>query len=469
MEDVKREKQNRSRRGGIFPFLAFFLAVFTLVAALLDLSPDRALKSAIQNTKKDWNHREEALVFLSRVLREGSVRVEGESFDLKYDADLPGEAALRLAQGDVDLELYAGEDELVWDSRALLDSPLSGKRDDAAKKIEESALGFCQFPEEQTLSLLRAYLALTDPDLLDGELSSALSRVGSKLFGSAKREKGDFLVEGEKLRATKISYLMEKENFTQGLAALQKEGRKEEVQNSVLAMFTALNALTGTSQTLEDRDAIQAFLKGEGERYASFARALEGEDSRGEAVFWIRSGRLIGMEWSFHLEGITASLSLCLGQSIKGSEESRLQWQYQRNGEEPRSVTLSHRIVEDSKKACIREVEWNLSGQEGKIRYSWGKTKGDLGLRLITAEKEIAFRGQMKEYKKGKFLCFQLSGVEENRENCLSSPLTFTLTRKGQVPAAPEAKGDLFPKGEEKQRLRESISERSREKNIGGA
>lgn len=469
METSNNENRRRARRGGIFPYIAFFLAVFTLVTAFLDLSPSRALKSAIRGTQKEWEEREEVLAFLSQVLREGGIQVEGKSFDLSYYGNLPEAAYLSLSNGDGDLSFYSQDDELILESQALLDSPLSADREGAASKIDESALVSQEFPEKEILFLLRAYLALTDPALTQGTLSSAVSRVGNKLFGSAKREKGYFLVEGEEVSATKISYTLEADDFSRGLAAFQKEGEKEEVRDAVLAVFTALNALTGNPTTKENKDAIETFFKGEGEKYDAFARTLESGDSRGEAVFWIRSGSLVGMEWSLSLEGVTASLSLSLGKNIKGSKESCLEWQWQRDGEEAVAFSLSHRMVEDSKKACIREVEWDFCGEEGKIRYSWGKTKGDLGLRVITPEKEINFRGELKEYKKRKKISFVLSAVEENRENRLSSPLTLILTREGKIPAMPAAKGPLFPEGEEKEQLRQNILDRYREKKTGGA
>jgi len=130
------------------------------------------------------------------------------------------------------------------------------------------------------------------------------------------------------------------------------------------------------------------------------------------------------------------------------------------NSHEKQHVFMSSDIsewtweVSDPKSVFLTEK----TETSGKIRYSWGKTKKDIGLRFVTDGKEITFGGTLTEYKSGKKCKFRLRRLEVDRENLLGKEgLSVSLTPGCDGIVLPEATLPLFPEGEEKETLKESF------------
>ena len=142
-----------------------------------------------------------------------------------------------------------------------------------------------------------------------------------------------------------------------------------------------------------------------------------------------------------------------LNLSLKKGEESLLE------------AHVNHRIVEDSRTAYVRQLDYSVSdpagtvllsesGQiSGKIRYSWGKEKGDIGLRIITPSGQIGFGGMIEEYKAEKSLRCRISRVEVDRINRLDSDLVLTLSNKPAEHRALPAGKPLPVSGEDQKAL----------------
>ena len=134
------------------------------------------------------------------------------------------------------------------------------------------------------------------------------------------------------------------------------------------------------------------------------------------------------------------------------------------------SLAVDSAVTEDSDSALIRKWNYSFSdsigaicpetgAESGAITFSWGKAKGDLGLKLKLGAEELVFRGELLKYKKGSKLDLVVGRVEYNRQKLFEDDsYTVTFSKKGKTPTPCSAKEDLFPEGEKRQELAELLT-----------
>ena len=136
------------------------------------------------------------------------------------------------------------------------------------------------------------------------------------------------------------------------------------------------------------------------------------------------------------------------------------------------SLVFGSEITEESKSALIRR--WNYSvtdsvgafcsetaEESGEIIFSWGKKKGDIGLRVAMGEEILSLRGELLKYKKGKAIEFSVNRVELNGKRISEDDsYTVNLSKKGETPTHREATEELFPEGEKRQTMAQLLAGR---------
>lgn len=461
----------KAGRGGIFPALALILFLVTVVGFFIDTNPERELLYAWENTSAALCEDEETLRFLKESLLLGEVEALSDGKSVCYSAALPEEARLSFGGEGYNATLTSKGDALVLTSSELSDSPRKGARKAAAASFFQSAYVESEALPEEIRTLLGMYLSMTDPDFIGfgdtlGEMTRSLWDIAEP---ACKRKNSVLTVGEEEIQVKDAVYRFDSEKLKKMWTLFSAEGKKEEVQDAVVAAFAVANSLESKPLTAEKEEAIRAFFRGEGELHAAFSSAILAQGSEGNIAFHIYKNQVIGIGLFFQSGDVTVTSEIFLGKKVSGAEE-RTAVLTVKNGEEILfSASLAARITENSDSAFIREWTWSISDpnsifltektdSEGKIRYSWGKTKKDLGLRFILDGKEVTFGGALTEYKSGKSLSFEIRRLEVDRENLLGKQrFSVTLTPGTDGIALPDASAPLFPEGEEKEALKQSF------------
>jgi len=461
----------RPRRGGIFPALAVILFLATVIGFLGDMDPEKELLYAWENTSEAMSEEEEVLCFLKDSLLLGEAEVLSGGENIRYSARLPEEARLSFGGEGYHAALTSKGDSLVFSSSELSDAPRVGERKGAAALFFQSAYGESGVLPEEIKTLVGLYLSMTDPDLITsgdtlGEVARSLWDIADP---SCKRKSAALTVGEEEISVKDVIYRLDAEDLKKMWTLFSAEGKKEAFQDAVVALFSAANALEGKALTAEKEEAIRAFFRGEGDLHAAFSAALLARESEGTISFHIYKSQVIGVGLAFKSGDVTANCEIFLGKKVSGAEERNLFLTVKNGDETLFSARIYARVTENSDSAFIREWTWEVSDPKsvfltektetsGKIRYSWGKTKKDIGLRFVTDGKEITFGGTLTEYKSGKKCKFRLRRLEVDRENLLGKEgLSVSLTPGCDGIVLPEATLPLFPEGEEKETLKESF------------
>ncbi len=454
--------------GGFFSFLAVILAVATFIGLFASLSSGSTLSRTWSKTEKKLMQREEGFLFLCSALQKGSFSLTDGETALSYEANLPEKASLSLSGAGYDLALFASGSALTAKSESLLPKTLSGDRAFAAVSLSSSAFASEEVKKEY-LDLMGLFLALSDPNLPEGNALSGWMKKVAKASSPTLSYSDQILPHGDGIPVTSYYYRISSQGLQEGLLAWKKLGSDPKNADSLCAAISLLRASFGLETSGETLEKIRAFAAGEGDWFQSLSDLAGKENSVLAVDFSVSGGCVIAITADFVLGDFSGKFELFLGQDVENAPEQSLSFTLFQGEEKAVSLSLISRLREDSKKAYIREVEYSLEDEtslllgdekalSGKVRFSWGKVKGDLGLRLITAEKEINFRGKVTQWKKGSQIDFEILGLEVNKENILKGKtLLGHVDQKGE-PAAPSAsQGALFPEGEEKELLREAF------------
>lgn len=469
-------KQRKSGSGGIFPALAIVLFLVTVIGLFLDLNPAKELHYAWEETRETLTEEEEAVLFLKDCLTLGEVKADSGKESISYSARLPEEARLSFGGEGYSAALTAKEDRLVFSSEVLSDEARYGDRSGAAAAFFDSAYADAEVLPEEIKMLTGLYLALTDPDFVGapstlGETANALWDIADV---SPKKESAVLSVGEEEIDVKDIVYSFRAEELKKMWTLFASEGKKESFQDAVCSLYAAMEAFGGKPLTREKEEAIRAFCRGEGERFHSVSRVFLSESSEGSLSFHIYKGRVIGIGLSLKSGDVKVNGEIFFGKKVAGAEERTLSFAVQSGEESLFSALLAARVTENSDRAFVREWTWEISDAEnillsgekaasGKIRYSWGKEKKDLGLRFVTEAGEVTFGGTLSEYKKGKKCEFVLGRLEVDRVNLLQGEsFTVTATPGSDGILLPDATGALFPAEEEKASLAASFAEKYR-------
>ena len=468
-----RPQAKNSRKTGQNGYFSILLALLLLFVTIFGfcraLSPQNSLSQSLSKTLREVTGQDDAIRFLSSSLRAGSVSAKGEEKEVSFAGDLPEAASLTFGTGENAISLVSRGDKISLQCAALSDRGFSAARTGASDALSDSAFSDAGL-DEDWMRFFRVYLALTEgenssfgevfpdwgKDLFDaGEMSLTVSSSGKE-------------AEGEKGKT--YCYQTESEGMKKILAAWKDGGKDGKIGNSGGALWSLISALSGEGASAEKKEAFSAFLSGSGDRFALWQKAWSEENARGEIVIVVSSGRVRKISWHFSGGGCGVQGEISFGKKPKKDGAFDLTLTVSEEEKDLLSVSFSHRISENSDSALIRRWEANLSDPTGvflsektslsaEATFSWGKQKGDLGLRLALDGREINFRGGSGEFKKGKELRFVLKRIEVDRKNRLEVPLTVVFTEKGTVLKTPRAEMDLFPQGEEREETARLLQE----------
>jgi len=468
--------QNRPRRGGIFPFLALILTISMIFGFFSALHPEKKLARAIENTRAAISREEETLGFLYEAFQEGKILAENGTDTLLLQTNLPESALLTLSGTGYDAALTLQEENWILESKSLLNDALFASRLGAASALEGSLFSLPEL-EKSVLPFLRLFLSVTDPAFSDENdaLSDALSALWKKARPTRETERVKVKESEKEISAEKISYRVDGEKLSDLLSFFPAVMDSEEICSLLEARLSAVYAVMGKSFSREDKESLSEFLSGNGASFNRFSEALKKEGASFTFAFVIAKAEIRNFELFF----VSDAQSFCIEADFAKDENGKWEQSFalmKRSGEETLfSASLTQKIVESSKKAYIREMEFDVSDPElrffdqaalsGKVRYSWGKEKGDVGLRIILPAHEVNFRGQLDEYKKGKTLRLSISRIEVDRANVLTSgAVKITVTKeKTEIPRVSLPEKKLFGEGEEQTLLQEAFLAKYRE------
>ena len=455
----------QKRRNGFFPLLACVLLVVTLTGFCLHLTGGGSVARAWKKTADALCEKEEATLFLLSSLKEGGLSAQGKELNLSYQASLPQALSFSVKDHSTEIGFFAQGDTLTLHSPALLEGAYAAPRGGIGTAFSQSILNGEAVRCEHA-ALFRLILALSDPALWGEDVEEGLSELWKK--ADPKMNKIPLKVRDMGTAGgTAYEYTVESHGLVNALNQLISLRKQEDFQSGIRARAAALFALCGKDFTPDDEKALLDFLSGKGDAFNAFSQLVGKSDSKLElGVIVNRKGFVSHFGASWNLGEYQGEIAVLLeGKSGTPSlEEATLS--VKKGESEYLSFTAKFHITDDSDLALIREATFSLSDQSGilldpeasektlTLRYSWGKEKGDLGLKIITPEKEINLRGALDEWKRGSRLAFTLKRLESGGKNLLTQKeIAFTLRPEASPKSAPEAKGPLFPEGEEREAL----------------
>ncbi|MBR7165873.1 MAG: hypothetical protein IKD18_06300, partial [Clostridia bacterium] len=407
------------KQNGFYPLLACILLMVTLTGFCLHLSGGGSVARAWKKTSEALAKKEEATLFLLSAVKEGSLSARGKDLSVSYQAALPRALSLSVKDQGAEIGLFAQGDRLTLHSPTLLEGAYDAPRSGSATAFSQSVLNGEAVKEEHA-ALFRILLALSDPALWEEDAEEGLSALWKK--ADPKMNKIPLKVRDMgTVGGTAYEYTVDSHGLVNALNEGMSLGKKEAFRNGIRARAAALLAFCGKDFTPEDEKALFDFLDRKGEAFNTFSQLVGKSDSKLElGVIVNRKGFVshFGVSWNLGeyqgeiavlLEGKNGTPSLEEASlSVKKGEKEILRF------------SAKFQVTDDSDVALIREATFSLFDESGylsdpeapektaTLRYSWGKEKGDLGLKLITPEKEINLRGTLEEWKKGNRLVFRL-------------------------------------------------------------
>ncbi len=437
-------------RGGLgLPLLALILSVCTLISLCLFLLPAQRVKRALGKTLSSLQEREEGVLEPLSLLGEGSVALEGEGLRFSRLAK-EGATLASFDRGEVEFTVSSQGQEVTLSSSALEEN-LTETAPSPWVALQESGLLSEEIAQEER-TLLPVLFALTDADAL--ELDPVFSLLGKAISvgkGSLSSQKGEYALGSEGISATVYTDTYTARRLENAFKRFAKEGEKPEVQRAVLSKAALLFALGGKEPDRAMEENLSLFLSGKGERFAALQTLASAEGASLTVTYYVRGGAVMALSAKFTSGDTVGEVQLFFGKKVSRDRDLSLSLSWQTGEETLFSASLTHRVTEDSRTAFIREMDFSVSdphqilglwesGQKsGKIRYSWGKEKGDLGLRIITPEGQVGFGGVV-EKRSGKSTVCRISRFEVDRVNRLTGSLTLTL-KKEPEPFSPLPKG----------------------------
>jgi len=470
MEQKRSGKRTVNRKSPIFFLLACVMLVGTLVTPFIYYSPENCLARAVAKTREEF-FADETLIFLSEVLRDGSVEAVGESSSLSYTATLPESAAVAEQGAFGSRRIALQGDTLYLRSDALGKGAYSAPRGNASVKLCDSAFSDAGMPDPQ-MRLFRTALALSEADRADaGEvLEQIVQRVLEAGAPELRTTSGKMKIDGKERRTAVYTYEMEKKGIKDALNEWKKAGKTKEAKAAYSALRQVLSATLSKDETEQAAKRFTSFLCGSSKEFAAFEKEILSENTRLALTFTVYRERILSMH--FVLGG--GELVFEAKMTFDADPAENASWsafvQAKSGGKKLFSLSLDSAITEDSDSALIRKWGYSYSdsvgavcaasGKEsGSLTFSWGKGKGDLGLRLVLGERELVFRGELSEYEEGEKLTLILKRLEYDRKNILEDEsYTVTFSKKGETPAHRPAEGELFPSGEKRRELAEHLA-----------
>lgn len=478
MDRSKTRTQNY--KNGFFPLLACVLLVVTLTGFCLHLTGGGSVARAWKKTAGALREKEEAVLFLLSAVKEGSLSAQGKDLSVSYQASLPRALSFSVKDHGAEIGFFAHEEQLTLHSPTLLEGAYAAPRSGCAIAFSQSILNGEAVSEEHA-ALFRLLLALSDPALWEEDAEadfSALWKKADPQMNKIPLKARDMGTVG----GTAYEYTVNSRGLVTALNEVVSLGQKEAFRNGIRARAAAIFALCGKDFTPEDEQSLFDFLSGKGEAFDTFSQLVGKSDSKLElGVIVNRKGFVSHFGASWNLGEYQGEIAILLEGKNGTPSPEKATLSVKKGEGEYLSFSAEFKVTDDSDLALIREATFSLSDQSGflqkdedeektvTLRYSWGKEKGDLGLKILTAEKEINLRGALDEWKSGNRLAFRLKRLESDGKNLLpQKEIAFTLRPNASPKDAPEAKGALFPEGEERESLRLLFDAHYKER-FGGA
>lgn len=415
--------------------VAFLALLFgwTLISLILYCLPSSALSRAVEQTAAEWEERESVFLFLSECCDSGSAELtrSGKSL-ISYRA---AEGVRALSFGET-LSLTERSDGVTLTSPRL-SAPHGAPR--SALRDQFDSTGLPALLGESESKVLQAYLSFAAPEAR--RAFSGLSDTASTLISAASptvtRAENTLTVGQTSLPVTDTVYSFDAEGITRAVAALQEMLSEEEKRAEFAYLSRVLSALVGTSTVLESELGDAAYMTALSESLKS--------DQASTLSYSVSDGRLVQLR--LFLQGkVTREFVLFFGESPEATQRF-FQWSETDPEGAVRTVLLEDTVLEDSDRAYIRQWTRTDSARgDVTVRFSWGREKGDLGLRFILPEREINFRGEMVSYRPEKRIEIKISRIEENKQNLIpGAPLMLTVTSEEPEPIALPAESVPIP------------------------
>lgn len=448
MARAKTEKRETPRRGR-FSWFALVLLIAALVGFILALRP-QSVESMWNRTLTDLQKRENVLAFARKALQSGTLAVTGEGKDANSAEAvfaLPDAASLSVTGKETFLLTATADSLTLTRGEEVSSAPR------AYALADYDASSFAEDTGDLALSL-RRFLVLTETREDAAVLLAPYEKAIRRNLPRATRE----TVATDAGKETIITYEFDAKRLSSILAEWQKTLPGDEaLRTFALDLFRTLYAAGGESAPEAMLGRVKDFLTGADGNQALLATGLAG--GKGSVTVSLRAagGRIIGLDavWSLPFGGAVATgkTALDLGRDPAKAPLRTLEisekWS---QGGEDKTLFLSLKdyVKENSGSAYVREVECAfedpffrlLPEKEGdtgtrtlKVKYSWGKKRGDLGLRFTTEDKTVQFRGELKDYRAGKRAEIVLRRVEVDGENRIADQSYTVALRLGGTPA----------------------------------
>ncbi len=451
-----------SRRGGAFaPLLALLLALITVFGIFGAANAEKSLVRAMKKTEKRWEKREELLLFVTDVLfREGTLSIKQDKASVDYAIGNDGWIlSQKGAEENFVLQGDRKQNTLFYSPETLA-AVYGGDWNEAAERLSATALSDQSLTEGEWEALETA-VALTEPGLYDALslVEKRMKDLWQKSNPEVRKERDSRKLGKDTQKGERYTVTWDSKAMTKLLKALAKYGKREEEQALASALYDTFFCLADGEINKKDKEALLQFLRGEGEAYAEMLRLSQEDKTSGKADFFVVKGEILHFEFSFSLQDTTLQGEWEWGESIKDSTKTSMYLSLEQKNKGTLSLTLTDTLMENSDSALVREAAWNLrdsqgsyfkkGDNEGKIRFSYGKEKGDLGLRLIKEQDELVFRGTLEEYQKGKSVKLLLNQVEKNKEPVTQGEHDLLLTTKAPKLNEMKKTMELYYKTEE--------------------
>lgn len=471
MQMERNQARNRGRKteNPITIFIVIVLFIATLLTPISFNTPEKQLQRAWEKSKGEF-FGEEILQFVSTAAKDGAISAKGEHSTWSYLASLPS-AVLVTEQGNIGNRRLAMEGDFLYlESDTLGEAAFSAPRSTASTVLCDSAFSDAEMPDLQ-MRFFRTGIAMADPGLAtSGEV---LTNWFTRIWQAGKPEftsySDEIQVDGKNRKVTVFTSEMEQDGLRKAVDVLKTEGSREETKAAFTAVRQLLSSALSPSETGEAADRFVSFLCGNSSDFSDFEKRILTQDGRATVTTTVYKGRVSEIKFVLKGSDFTLEASLNLDDDLRKNSTWTASVQAKTEMKDLFSLTVNSAITENSDTAFIREWKYSFNDaigaitdsqgeEEGSVTFSWGKKKGDLGLRFLLGEKEIFFRGKFDSYKEGQELKFSLEQVEYSDENLIEGD-TFAVTVQPAGDPIPfgDATEDLFPDGEERQEFADTL------------
>ena len=469
MERNQRRSQSRKKENPITILLVIALFIATLLTPFSFNTPEKQLARAWGKSRAELAA-DEKLQLIQNALWDGSFEAKGEHSKLTYAASLPAKV-MTVEEGNIGNRRVAFDgDTFYLQSDTLGEAGFSAPRKDASTVLCDSAFSDAEMPALQ-MRFLRSALAASDADF--AVTDDVLSALFAKVWETGKPEltslRDRMEIDGKQRKVTVYTSEVDSEGLKKALTVWKNEGNREEVKAAYTALRRYLSATLSPTETGEATNRFVDFLCGTSSDFDDFEKRVTTADGRACITTTVYKGRVISAKFALTGSDFVLEAKLDLDAELRKNATWSASVSAKTEKKELFSLSLKSAVTENSDEAFIRKWDYAFNdtigaitpdqgSEEGSFTFSWGKKKGDLGLKLLLGETELILSGTYGSYKEGQELKFTLNRMEYNGENLIEGD-TFAVTVRpeGDPAAFGDATENLFPDGEERQEFADTL------------